>query len=101
MSSTTNLDSLLTLMDDIAGEDFLDFADLPLDEAEAKKLVGLTLLKSQQELHQLDLTPDQRELTLLATAGHLVLENLLLHIRLLKAGGEPQEAVNDLLNKLK
>ncbi len=102
MRQAAQLASLLTLMDDIAGEDFLDFADVPLDESEAKRLVGQALLKSQQELHKLNLSPEQRELSLLAAAGHLVLENLLLNIRMLTAGGvDAASSAQALMDKLR
>lgn len=101
MTHLDDLPALLSLMDDIAEEDALDFADTPLDELEAKRLVALAMLKSQQDLHELPISTAELELSLLATAGHLVLENLLLNVRLLKAGGDATGSAQALMDKLK
>ncbi|MES2933244.1 MAG: hypothetical protein V4805_07130 [Pseudomonadota bacterium] len=82
------LATLLTLMQDVEAEDPLDFNNTPVAEDEARKLVALSMLKMQTQLDTLAINPAERELVLMATAGHLVLENFLIHIKHLQACGE-------------
>lgn len=83
-ASASRIAQLLALMDEVEAGDRLDFADLPVDETHARKLVAATMLHMQDELARGAVEAPLRELVLLATAGHLVLENFLLHYRQLK-----------------
>lgn len=78
------LAQLLALMDEVEAGDDLDFADLPVDEADARRLVAAAMLQLQDDLARGAVDAPLRELVLLATAGHLVLENFLLHYRQLR-----------------
>jgi hypothetical protein len=85
------LHTLLTLMLDVEDGDPLDFGELSINEAEARRLVALSMLKMQADLDALQISPEERELVLMAAAAHLVLENLLIHVRHLKDDGESGE----------
>jgi hypothetical protein len=92
--------ALLTLMHDVEAGDPLDFGALSLDEAEARRLVALSMLKLRDDLAALP--AEERELVLMASAGHLVLENLLLHYERLTASGQgAEEAASALLGRLR
>lgn len=77
------LDELLELMREIEDEDGLDFADLPIAEDTLRRLVASDLLARDQALRQLA-DGDEVAMIYLISAAHLVLENLLLHLRLLR-----------------
>lgn len=78
------LAQLLALMNEVEAGDCLDFADLPVDEGHARRLVAAAMLQMQDDLARGAVEAPLRELVLLATAGHLVLENFLLHYRQLR-----------------
>jgi hypothetical protein len=90
--STDHVKVLLTLMEDVEAGDPLDFGAIPLDEAEARRLVALSILKIRDDLAAIDAPAEERELVLMASAGHLVLENMLLHYQRLIANGQGAEA---------
>jgi len=90
--STDHVKVLLTLMQDVEAGDPLDFGAIPLDEAEARRLVVLSMLKIRDDLAAIDAPTEERELVLMASAGHLVLENMLLHFQRLTASGQGAEA---------
>lgn len=85
--STDSLSTLLSLMSDVEEGDPLDFGILPIDEQEARKLVAMSLLKMQSDLDAHTTTAAEREMVLMASAAHLVLENFLLHLERLIAQG--------------
>jgi len=99
---TDRVTALMTLMQDVEEGDSLDFGALPLDETETRKLVALSMLKMAESLSKLDVPAEERELVLLATAGHLVLENLVLHYhRLIAQGHGVEETASQLLDRLR
>ncbi|HZP86007.1 MAG TPA: hypothetical protein VFB54_04245 [Burkholderiales bacterium] len=97
-----SIERLLALMEEVEGGDALDFADLPVSEGDARRLVAASMLQMQEDLVRGGVGQDVRELVLLATAGHLVLENFLVHYRHLKQLGQIGDvSVEDVLAKLK
>lgn len=100
--SADHVNVLLTLMQDVEAGDPLDFGAIPLDEAEARRLVALSMLKIRDDLAALDAPAEERELVLMASAGHLVLENMLLHYHRLTANGQgAEDAAAALLSRLR
>jgi hypothetical protein len=99
---STPLGTLLTLMLDVEAGDPLDFGGLSLDEDDARRLVALSMLKMQADLDALDINPAERELVLMAAAAHLVLENLLIHVKYLQeTGASGQQTMRALLARLR
>lgn len=100
--SADHVNLLLTLMQDVEAGDPLDFGAIPLDEAEARRLVALSMLKIRDDLAAINAPAEERELVLMASAGHLVLENMLLHYQRLTANGQgAKEAAAALLRRLR
>ncbi|MES2263069.1 MAG: hypothetical protein V4724_31475 [Pseudomonadota bacterium] len=91
---------LETLMQEVEQEDPIDFADLPFDEQELRALVASHLCDMADAMESF--SEEDRRLTLLAVAAKLVLENLVLHIQLLRRHGLPlSESANALLSRLR
>jgi predicted Mrr-cat superfamily restriction endonuclease len=95
-----NPKELMILMNEVESEDPIDFAALPFSENTLRELVATNLCELSNKLK--DFSPEDRFLTLLASTGKLVLENLVLNIKLLtrddQAVGPDVEA---LLNRLR
>ncbi len=70
------------LIQEVELEDPIDFADLPYDERELRSLVASHLCEMAERLESF--TEQERHLCLLAVAAKLVLENMVLHLRLLR-----------------
>ncbi|WP_426167343.1 hypothetical protein [Pseudoduganella sp. R-34] len=75
------------LMHEVEQEDPIDFADLPFDEQELRELVANHLCEMADTMESF--SEEDRRLTLLAVAAKLVLENLVLHVQLLRRHGLP------------
>lgn len=75
------------LMQEVEQEDPIDFADLPFDEHELRGVVASHLCEMAGAME--NFSDEDRRLTLLAVAAKLVLENLVLHIQLLRHNGLP------------
>jgi len=100
--STDEVKVLLTLMHDVEAGDPLDFGQLPLDDAEARRLVALSILQMRNRLVALTDSQQEREMVLMASAAHLVLENFLMHYQRLTARGHSAEdAAASLLSRLR
>lgn len=98
MSITPEL--LQQLMREVEQEDPIDFADLPFHEDELRALVANHLCEMAHNMENFS-EPD-RELTLLAVAAKLVLENLVLHVQLLRQHNIPlSDNVAALMQKLR
>lgn len=94
------LEEMYALMLEIEAVDGIDFADLPIDEGHLRKYVLLSVMERENALTAS--SPDIAERLLiyqLATAK-LVLENLVLHARLISAQGTPVDLAL-LMDKLK
>ena len=88
------------LMHEVEQEDPIDFADLPFDEQELRALVANHLCEMADAME--NFSEEDRRLTLLAVAAKLVLENLVLHVQLLRRHGLPlNEQTADLLSRLR
>ncbi|AKU24978.1 hypothetical protein ACZ75_17930 [Massilia sp. NR 4-1] len=88
------------LMQEVEQEDPIDFADLPFDEKELRGLVASHLCEMADAMDKF--TEEDRRLTLLAVAAKLVLENLVLHVQLLRRHGLPlNEQTEALLMRLR
>jgi hypothetical protein len=91
---------LAALMQEVEMEDPIDFADLPFAEDDLRQLVANHLCEMAASMESL--STEDRLLTLLAVSAKLVLENLVLHVQLLRRHGLPvDENVEALLAKLR
>lgn len=93
-------EQLQELMQDVEQEDPIDFADLPFEDQALRSLVASHLCEMSAGMESF--TEQERHLALLAVSAKLVLENLVLHIRLLRRDGIPlEESANALLQRLR
>lgn len=91
---------LEALMQEVELEDPIDFADLPFDEQELRGLVASHLCEMADAMASF--SEEDRRLTLLAVAAKLVLENLVLHVQLLRRHGLPlSDSAEALLGRLR
>ena len=87
------------LMHEVEQQDPIDFADLPFNEQELRQLVASHLCEMADAMETF--SEEDRRLTLLAVAAKLVLENLVLHVQLLRRHGLPvSDSVAGLLRRL-
>jgi hypothetical protein len=93
-------DQLATLMQEVEREDPIDFADLPFAEDDLRRLVADHLCEMAASME--NFSTEDRLMTLLAVSAKLVLENLVLHVQLLRRHGLPVgDSVEALLSKLR
>ena len=93
-------EQLAALMHEVEQEDPIDFADLPFTEHELRTLVATHLCEMASAME--NFSTEDRLLTLLAVSAKLVLENLVLHVQLLRRHGLPVGAdVEALLGRLR
>jgi len=93
-------EDLAALMREVELEDPIDFADLPFAEADLRTLVANHLCEMAASME--NFSTEDRLLTLLAVSAKLVLENLVLHVQLLRRHGLPvSEDVEALLGRLR
>lgn len=86
---------LAALIQEVEREDPIDFADLPFEEAELRALAANHLCEMTAAMH--DFSHEDRHLALLAVAAKLVLENLALHIQLLRQHDAPMSDSTEIL----
>lgn len=97
---TISIEELADLIREIEVEDPIDYGDLPYDEDDLRRLVCTQIHEISDQAGQLG--EENRTTVLLAVAAKLVLENLVLHIRLLQSQGQPLDAsAADLLRRLR
>ena len=88
------------LMQEVEQEDPIDFADLPFDEHELRGLIANHLCEMADAMD--NFSEEDRRLTMLAVAAKLVLENLVLHVQLLRQHGVPlSDSTEALLQRLR
>ncbi|KQW90207.1 hypothetical protein ASC94_21000 [Massilia sp. Root418] len=93
-------EELETLMLEVEQEDPIDFADLPFEEQDLRALVASHLVEMADAMESF--SEEDRRLTLMAVAAKLVLENLVLHIQMLRQHGLPlSESADALLSRLR
>ena len=93
-------DQLAALMREVEQEDPIDFADLPFPEDELRALVAAHLCEMAAAME--NFSTEDRLMTLLAVSAKLVLENLVLHVQLLRRHGLPVgDDVDALLSRLR
>lgn len=93
-------EQLAALMREVEQEDPIDFADLPFAEDDLRELVANHLCEMAAAME--NFSTEDRLLTLLAVSAKLVLENMVLHIQLLRRHGLPVgENVDALLSRLR
>lgn len=93
-------EELAALMHEVEIEDPIDFADLPFAEEDLRALVAAHLCEMAAAME--NFSTEDRLLTLLAVSAKLVLENLVLHLQLLRRHGLPvSDSVAALLNRLR
>ncbi|HEV7816927.1 MAG TPA: hypothetical protein VGP06_17745 [Janthinobacterium sp.] len=91
---------LALLMQEVELEDPIDFADLPFDDGQLRGLIANHLCEMADAMQ--DFSEEDRNLTLLAVAAKLVLENLVLNVQLLRRHGLPMsDSVEGLLQRLR
>jgi hypothetical protein len=91
---------LEALIQEVEKEDPIDFADLPFAEDELRALVANRLCEMSEAM--VDFSDEDRHLSLLAVAAKLLLENLVLHVQLLRRDGLPlDESGEELLRRLR
>ena len=90
---------LEALMQEVEREDPIDFADLPFDEKDLRGIVASHLCEMADAMESFSVA--DRQMTLLAVSAKLVLENLVLHVQLLRRHGLPvSDGVEALLQRL-
>ncbi|MET3131756.1 putative Mrr-cat superfamily restriction endonuclease [Oxalobacteraceae bacterium GrIS 1.11] len=88
------------LMQEVELSDPIDFADLPFDDKELRALIANHLCEMADAMK--NFTEEDKNLALLAVAAKLVLENLVLHVQLLRQHGLPMsDSVEALLQRLR
>ena len=93
-------DQLAALMREVEQEDPIDFADLPFAEDDLRDLVANHLCDMAAAME--NFSTEDRLMTLLAVSAKLVLENLVLHVQLLRRHGLPVgDNVDALLSRLR
>jgi len=93
-------EELEALMQEVEQEDPIDFADLPFDEHDLRSLVAGHLCEMADAMDSF--SEEDRRLTLLAVSAKLVLENLVLHVQLLRRHGLPlNDSTQALLDRLR
>ena len=93
-------EQLAALMREVEQEDPIDFADLPFAEEDLRELVASHLCEMAASME--NFSTEDRLLTLLAVSAKLVLENMVLHVQLLRRHGLPVgDDVDALLSRLK
>lgn len=93
-------DQLAVLMREVEQEDPIDFADLPFAEDDLRELVATHLCEMAAAME--NFSTEDRLMTLLAVSAKLVLENLVLHVQLLRRHGLPVgDNVDALLSRLR
>ncbi|WP_091870058.1 hypothetical protein [Massilia yuzhufengensis] len=91
---------LSDLMLEVERSDPIDFADLPFPEEALRGLVATHLCEMAASME--NFSDEDRLLTLLAVSAKLVLENLVLHVQLLRQHGIPlSDDVESLLGRLR
>jgi hypothetical protein len=78
---------LEVLIQEVELEDPIDFADLPFEEEALRALVAGRLCEMTASMD--GFSDEDRQLSLLAVAAKLLLENLVLHVQLLRRDGVP------------
>jgi hypothetical protein len=78
-------EQLAILMQEVELADPIDFADLPFDEPALRALIANHLCEMAGAMD--NFSAEERNLALLAVAAKLVLENLVLHVQLLRQHG--------------
>ena len=97
---TIQPEHLAALMREVEQEDPIDFADLPFAEDDLRALVANHLCEMAAAME--NFSTEDRLLTLLAVSAKLVLENLVLHVQLLRRHGLPVgDDVEALLGRLR
>lgn len=96
-----NLENMLELLREVEAGDPIDFGDLPVDEDALRRLVMTYMLEQDANLEDSLPGLHQRVVIHLLTAAKLVLENMVLHIQLLKANGvSSADATAELMARL-
>lgn len=97
---TITAQQLAALIQEVEREDPIDFADLPFEEEALRALVAEHLCEMASAMDSF--SEEDRHLALLAVAAKLVLENLVLHVQLLRQHGVPMsDSANALLQRLR
>ena len=81
-------ESVETLMADIEAEHPLDFADLSIGEEAARRLMAAHFCELDQRLLEHGLDAPARLEIMAAVAAHTMVENMLLNLAQLRAGGD-------------
>lgn len=93
-------DDILCLLAELEQGDPLEFGETPVDEADARRLVALSMAKFSDDLAAQGIGAESREALALATAARVLLDNMRLHYQLLVKQGEPTPDANALLRAI-
>lgn len=92
-------EQLQQLIQEVERADPIDFADLPFEDDQLRALVSEHICEMAAAME--NFSAEDRHLTLLAVAAKLVLENLVLHVQLLRTHDVPLgETAEALLRRL-
>jgi hypothetical protein len=92
------LNDLTGMLAELEQEDPIDYGDLPFGEPELRSLVLASLIEKHQRMQVSGLCAGDVNLTYMLTTALLLLENLVLHARLLLLQGQRVD-VNALLRR--
>lgn len=84
--TTLTPESVLFLLADVEAEDPIDFAELPFEETDLRKLACLNVVEFLKSEPYAGMNATDKERVVAATLAKLVLENMVMHARLLASG---------------
>ena len=83
MARTIQVKDIVELVNEIEGEDPIDWGMLNIDETQATELVANNLVE-QYNTTWAEMSDDERNIVMLATITKLVVENFTLNLKLLQ-----------------
>lgn len=83
--------SVETLIAEIESEDRIDFGDLAIGEAEARRLMASHFCEVDRQLAEQGVATEARLEIMAAIAAHTMVENMVLHLRRLRSDANRQD----------
>jgi hypothetical protein len=81
-------DALVDMLREVEAEDPIDYADLPFGEQELRRLVMTSLVERHHQVEAGNMSVSEIHALYLLSTAKLVLENMVLHARLLLLQGQ-------------
>jgi hypothetical protein len=94
-----NPQTLAELIADIDAEDPVDLGNLSIDESDARRLMASHFCELDRRLAEHGLATEDRLEMMAAIAAHTMVENLILHMRRLRADDDGIEAFRDWMGR--